>query len=100
MRLVQGSRCNKDIDCHHDCKCNDIDCKCISKENDQKVCECKKGTSGAFCKDVEECVADPFMCGNGTDVRCVFDVVREEAMCKCDNSSKSFDANAEMCRSS
>ncbi|GFY53180.1 uncharacterized protein TNIN_384701 [Trichonephila inaurata madagascariensis] len=80
---------------------NDVDCynagKCTELKDGLKVCECRNGTSGALCQNVDECVADPDKCGNGTDVQCVFDVIQEEAICKCDNASKQFDYYTETC---
>ncbi|GFW01898.1 transposable element Tc1 transposase [Trichonephila clavipes] len=83
--------CSKDSDCHYAGKCS-------KRDGGQKVCECRKGTSGSLCQNVDECVADPYMCGNGTDVRCIFDIVREKAICKCDNTSKEFDKTTKTCR--
>ncbi|GFW01895.1 uncharacterized protein TNCV_3028661 [Trichonephila clavipes] len=82
--------CSNDVDCYHAGKCTEL-------EDGLKVCECRNGTSGALCQTVDECVADPDKCGNGTDVKCVFDIIQEEAICKCDNASKQFDYYTETC---
>ncbi|GFS94857.1 uncharacterized protein NPIL_104901 [Nephila pilipes] len=85
------TQCARDVDCHYAGKC-------ITRNDGLKVCECRNGTSGPICQDVEECIANPYMCGNGTDVRCVFDIKLEKAVCKCDSSSKKFDPGTETCR--
>ncbi|GFY69655.1 uncharacterized protein TNIN_18641 [Trichonephila inaurata madagascariensis] len=88
---VAETQCSKDIDCHYAGKC-------ITTAEGSKECECKNGTSGSLCQDVDDCVTNPYMCGNGTDVRCIFDVSVEKATCKCDNSRKKFDPGTETCR--
>ncbi|GFR15557.1 uncharacterized protein TNCT_175531 [Trichonephila clavata] len=85
------TQCSKDSDCHYAGKCT-------KRDGELKVCECRTGTSGSLCQDVEGCIANPNMCGNGTDVQCIFDVVREKAICKCDNTSKEFDQTTKTCR--
>ncbi|GFQ90214.1 uncharacterized protein TNCT_394981, partial [Trichonephila clavata] len=91
LKLEAETQCSKDIDCHYAGKC-------ITRADGSKECECKNGTSGSLCQDVDECVANPYMCGNGTDVRCIFDVSLQKATCKCDNSRKKFDPGTETCR--
>ncbi|GFV43928.1 uncharacterized protein TNCV_1669431 [Trichonephila clavipes] len=91
LKLEAETQCSKDIDCHYAGKC-------ITTAEGSKECECKNGTSGSLCQDVDDCVANPYMCGNGTDVRCIFDVSVEKATCKCDNFRKKFDPGTETCR--
>ncbi|GFY77782.1 hypothetical protein TNIN_455051 [Trichonephila inaurata madagascariensis] len=89
--LKANGQCNQDSDCYHAGKC-------VTKENDIKECECRNGTSGPLCKVVDECVDKSSKCGSGKDVHCVFDIVSEKAVCKCDDSSKKFDTITKTCR--
>ncbi|GFT53866.1 tenascin-X [Nephila pilipes] len=85
------TQCNNDADCYNAGKCT-------RTKDGLRVCECISGTSGPLCKDVDECINNPYRCGNGTDVQCLFDLVREKAFCKCDNTSKEFDHFEKICR--
>ncbi|GFR07206.1 uncharacterized protein TNCT_528201 [Trichonephila clavata] len=89
--LKSNEQCNQNTDCYHAGKC-------VTKEDGIKECECKNGTSGPLCKVVDECVDKSNKCGSGKDVQCVFDIVSEKAVCKCNNSSKKFDTITKTCR--
>ncbi|CAL1296937.1 unnamed protein product [Larinioides sclopetarius] len=85
-KVCTGKPCSKSTDCMYGGNCTS-----------DGTCSCPVGTYGTFCQDVHECIKNPEMCGNGTDVKCIFDVYDEEASCSCDDKKKWFNSFKKRC---
>ncbi|GBN82616.1 hypothetical protein AVEN_7121-1, partial [Araneus ventricosus] len=78
--------CSSNSDCFHGGNCTK-----------NGTCSCPTGTNGTLCENAVECIKHPEMCGNGTDVKCVFNVKTKYTMCQCDDKKKMFNHFDERC---
>ncbi|KAF8778235.1 Tenascin-X like protein [Argiope bruennichi] len=87
-KMCTGEPCSNDTDCFYGGNCTE-----------DGTCFCRKGVGGPLCQQVYECEKNPDMCGKGTDVKCVFDVSLEKAVCECNNDEeKGFDVIEKKCK--
>ncbi|CAL1291878.1 unnamed protein product [Larinioides sclopetarius] len=83
----------------HDDKCAAECSESKSCQNGGKCvegrCECKLGTSGAFCESLDGC---PKTCNQPLLVECFYDDENEEVSCRCKNRSLVYDIEKRICK--